>query len=686
MGKLLEQSIKSLFNGVSRQPDIVRLPSQVEEADNVLMSVVTGGFERRPSLKHVSALAGLSTGVAYTNHSIDRSPTEKYLVVAGVNSLRVYDALTGAAHTVTVTGSAATYLDVTDPVADIAFLSITDYTFVTNRKKTVALNTASTGTITGNVKRFTDLAATGTTGQIYRVTGDATTLDDYFVTWDSATNSWIETVDPNGQNSFNAATMPHVLVRTGTTTWEFKPATWNSRSVGNASTIPAPKFVGRQVRDVLYYKNRVAFLADEQVTFTQAGDLFNFWPDKATEVLDSDPIDVSAGTSSVTILDYAVPFRNSVFIQAANAQFEVSQTDRLTPKTASIELSTSYKASQNCRPVAMGDTLYFASEDGSDGIVFEYYYDDKTISNTAANTNKHCAGYIPKDIRQFAVEPASGTLFCTTSDADNKHVVFVYRTYSDGEKKAQSAWFKWNIGTGAIIRGITVLDFRLFMVVERGSGVFLESIDVETGKVDGLGFDVCLDRKFDATGTYDAVNNWTTWTTPYAHSNDVIVVKGSSFPSGQAGAVLIVGLTYPTSTTVRATGNHSTAACHLGVRFLSRVKFSKQYPKEQDGSSIVNGRLQLRYMTLAYKDTGYFEAVVTPKFRTPRTNRFTGRLLGSGSNRVGRIAIEERGTYRFPVLSRGDEADIEVQSDKILPFTIVSAAWVGFFNEVSRQG
>lgn len=684
MGKLLEQSIKSLFNGVSRQPDIVRLPSQVEEADNVLMSVVTGGFERRPSSKHVAALTGLSTGTAYTSHAIDRSPTEKYLVIVGVNSLRVYDALTGAPHTVTTIGSAATYLNVSDPVADCAFLSITDYTFVVNRTKTVALAAASSGTITGNVKKFTDLAATGTTGQIYRVTGDATTLDDYFVTWDAATNAWIETVDPNGQNSFDASTMPHVLVRTGTTTWDFKPATWNSRAVGSVLTIPVPKFVGRQVRDVLYYKNRVALLADEQVTFTQAGDLFNFWPDKATEVLDSDPIDVSAGTSSVTILDYAVPFRNSVFIQAANAQFEVSQTDRLTPKTASIELSTSYKASKSCRPVAMGDTLYFASQDGNDGIVFEYYYDDKTISNTAANTNKHCAGYIPKDIRQFAAEPASGTLFCTTADTASKNIVYVYRTYSDGEKKAQSAWFKFILGSDATIRGIAVLDFRLFMIVERASAVFLESISVETGQVDGLGFDVSLDRKVDLTGTYDAGNNWTTWTTPYAHANNITVVKGSAFPTGQAGALPIV--TYPTSTTVRATGNHSGGVCHLGIRFTSRVKLSKQYPKTQDGASIVNGRLQLRYMTVAYQDTGYFDAIVTPKFRTARTNRFTGRVLGSGSNIVGKIAIEKRGTYRFPVLSRGDEVDIEFSSDKILPFTIVSAAWVGFFNEISRQG
>jgi hypothetical protein len=684
MGKLLEQSLKSLFNGVSRQPDTVRLPSQVEEADNVVLSVVSGGFERRPASRHVAILTGLTAGTSYTTHSIDRSPTEKYKVVAGDGVIKVFDALTGAPHTVSIVGAAASYLDVDDPLKDFTFLSITDYTFVVNRTKVAALAAPTTGTITGNSKTFNGLPGTGTAGQIYRVTGDATTLDDYFVIWDTTTNSWIETVDPNGANSFDASTMPHILVRTGTTTWDFKQATWNSRPVGNASLIPPPKFIGRKVRDVGYYKNRVAFLADEQVTFTQAGDLFNFWPDKATEVLDSDPVDVSAGTSSVTILDFAVPFRNSMFIQAENAQFEVSQTDRLTPKTASIELSTAYKASKDCRPDSLGDSLYFASENGNDGIVFEYFYDDTTISNTASDVTKHCAGYVPKNILKFAKDASSGSLFLITDDVDSRHKVFRYNSYSDGEKKVQSAWSAWNFGEGSVVRSISVLDFKLYAIIERGPNVVLESVDVVPGRTDDLGFDVKLDRKVSLTGIYDAVNNWTTWTLPYDHGGTVKGYRGGAFTGGRAGSVL--GLTYPTSTTVRVTGNVTAGPCYFGYPFRSRVKFSKQYAREQDGSSIIEGRLQIRRMSLAYRDTGYFEVHVTPKFRETRVSRFTGRILGSGSNLIGSIAIEPRGTYRFPVQSRGDETDIEVISESILPFTIVSASWIGFFNETSRQG
>lgn len=94
MGQLLTGDIKSLFNGVSRQPDIVRLPTQVEEADNVILSVVNGGPQRRPSSRHVDKLAGLSAGTTYFVHPIDRDSAEKYLVILGTSSISVYNALT----------------------------------------------------------------------------------------------------------------------------------------------------------------------------------------------------------------------------------------------------------------------------------------------------------------------------------------------------------------------------------------------------------------------------------------------------------------------------------------------------------------------------------------------------------------------------------------------------------------
>ena len=91
MGRLIEQPIKALFNGVSRQPHNVRLTSQVEEANNTLLSVVTGGFEKRPATQRVLSVTGLAATGSYAFHTIDRDPTEQYVVIvdnAGVIKLQ----------------------------------------------------------------------------------------------------------------------------------------------------------------------------------------------------------------------------------------------------------------------------------------------------------------------------------------------------------------------------------------------------------------------------------------------------------------------------------------------------------------------------------------------------------------------------------------------------------------------
>jgi hypothetical protein len=681
VGQLIEQPIKSLFNGVSRQPDSVRRTSQVEEADNVVLSVVTGGFEKRAASRHVAELAGLDPASTYAIHSINRDPTEQYIVVLGSQIIRVFDANTGVQKTVNpMSADALSYLNQTPD--NFSFVSVADYTFIVNRKKTVALLPATSGTITGNHEKFADLPDPGGSGQIFRITGEATSLDDYYVTWDSGTNSWIEIANPNGQNSFDPTTMPYTLKRETNGSFTFSQETWAPRRVGDANLVKAPGFVGRVIRDVIIYKDRLGFIADEGLFLSQVGDYFNFWPDKATEVLDSDPIDLVASTSQVTIMQWAVPFRSAVFVTAENAQFEVSQSDRLTQKTASIDLATSYRTSIKCRPVTMGDVLYFGSTDGNAGIVFEYFYEQESLSNTAADVTKHAGGYVPDDIIQFAVEPASGTLF--TLSGNDRRRAYVYNAYWAGQEKQQSAWGRWDFGEDAVVNGITVLNHQLFIVVRRGSSFFLEKCKVTAGSDDtDLSFEVKLDRRVRLTGTYDAVTDRTTWQLPYPHNGNITAVLSGAWANRKG--TKLSNLTYPTATTVRRSGNYASAAVYFGYPFMSNVRLSKQYLRSQDDTTIITGRLQLRHMTFAYRKSGYFEVHVTPFKRPTKVRKFTGRVIGSGNNVIGSVAIETAGAFRVPIKSKGDTVVIEIKSDNFLPFTIVSAEWTGFYNEVSRQ-
>ena len=153
----------------------------------------------------------------------------------------------------------------------------------------------------GNVPGSSPLP--GSAGDIYRVTGDASELDDYFVIWDAATSNWIETADPRVANNFDYNVMPHALIRESDGTFTFQEVEWEPRKVGDDIVVTAPEFVTHTISDIVFHRNRITILADETVTLSQSGDYFNFWPDKATDVLDSDPISRIASVPRSTLCD-----------------------------------------------------------------------------------------------------------------------------------------------------------------------------------------------------------------------------------------------------------------------------------------------------------------------------------------------------------------------------------------------
>ena len=685
MGKLIELPIKSLFNGVSRQPHNVRLTSQVEEADNTLLSVVTGGFEKRPCSQRVLTMTGLASSGEYAVHTIDRDPTEQYVVVidnAGV--LKVYDVVNDVEKTVnSYASSLQTYINTTNPRTDLAFVTIADYTIIVNRTKTTALGSAAASGSVTYVDTFGDLTAGGASG-VHGVTNLESTFDDYFVTYNSTTGAWEETVKPGLQNSFDATTMPHQLVRQSNGTWTLSQVTWGERTVGDTTTVPAPNFIGKTIKDAFFFRNRLGVLADENVFFSQSGDFFNLWPDKATSVLDTDPIDVAASTTKVTLLRWAIPFRKSLFLSADRAQFELSTAGTLTPSSATIDLATNYSTSNLAKPVALGDELYFAGKSGDNSVVYEYFVEDDTLTNVAIDVTKHAEGYVPADITMMTGDPTTGRLFCYTDQADgtDNDQLYVYTVYFDGEQKAQSAWTRWDFNCTAI-KGMGVIEGNLYLVTDRNGTIVLERVPLMAEEANAtLGHAVMLDARTNVTGTFASGTGLTTWTLPYPHRSVAQGIVSSGTDAGKKLSLTYTG-SGATAATMTAVGDFSGSAVIFGLPYTMLVELSRQYVRERDNSSIIRGRFQMRSMRVYFTDTGYFEATVTPIARDAKTYTMSGRILGTSTNIVGKPALLTD-TFQFPIKSRGDQVKIELKNGSHMPSTINAAVSVGYFNEITR--
>jgi hypothetical protein len=106
---------------------------------------------------------------------------------------------------------------------------------------------------------------TGYTIEVRGEQGDS--KSSFFVKYED--QMWKETVAPGLQNSLDAATMPHKLVRQTDGTFVFSKITWGSRSVGDADSSPAPSFVGQKLNNLFFYRERLGFLAGENVILSR---------------------------------------------------------------------------------------------------------------------------------------------------------------------------------------------------------------------------------------------------------------------------------------------------------------------------------------------------------------------------------------------------------------------------------
>ena len=131
----VSQKIPNLLGGVSQQPDSLKLPGQSRQCTNALPDP-TYGLLKRPGLKLVSSLTGATSNGRW--FSIFRDANEKYIgQFATDGTLRVWDAITGAAKTVNTIATAAKNYIASVSIADFEMLQVSDYNFVLNRSKIV---------------------------------------------------------------------------------------------------------------------------------------------------------------------------------------------------------------------------------------------------------------------------------------------------------------------------------------------------------------------------------------------------------------------------------------------------------------------------------------------------------------------------------------------------------------------
>ena len=539
-----------------------------------------------------------------------------------------------------------------------------------------------------------------------KVIGDATdTRDDYYVRFVADDGSfgvgtWQEyrgSKDAAGaalKYKIDPTTMPHVLIKNGNE-YLWGPCNeahallpgWGERNAGDDVSNPDPTFVTKTINDIFLFKNRLGFIADENVIMSETSEFFNFYRTTVTDLLDTTPIDVASTHSTVSILTSAIPFHRQLVLFSEQTQFILNSGSQVfSPKTVSMTKTTNYESISHVRPVSLGHSIYFGFTRGEYSGIRQYYLTGGTEEVfDAADISGQVPQYIKGQIRDMAGSSHEDVL-CILADGDRRDL-YIYKFHDQGQDRVQSSWSRFRFSSTDAILGIEFIDTTLYIVTKRSDGIFLDKMRLEAGLVDsGVSYRTHLDRRTDqatATPAYNSTTGETTITLPYkaytGFSMEVVTKAGERIP---------VTTQTNDSNQIKVSVDLSSTNYWVGVQYEMAYTFSDLIMREGSrtgGENIIaEGRVQVRYLTLNYADSSFFKVEVTPDYRDTSTHTFTGRLLGSGGNLIGSVPLEE-GEFRVPVYSKANQVSIVCKNDSPLPCALMSAEFEVSANARSRR-
>lgn len=537
-------------------------------------------------------------------------------------------------------------------------------------------------TYTDTLQEFEDLPPHEEEGRLVKLEGN---LDDdtssYWVEFSEGI--WTETVGYNAKKKFNATTMPHVLVKTAPNTFEFRENAWEQRKVGDDDSNPDPSFVGSVINGMFLFKGRLGLLSEENVILSATALFEDLYRTTAVQLLDSDPIDVASATGRVSTLYHGASFSDELLLFSDKQQFRLSSGNVLTPSSVGIANSTSYPCSLHVAPVAVGSSAYFVADGATHTIAREVFIDKQRETVHGEDIAVQIPIYVPKNVRTLAASSTADVFLSLSADAPNE--LYVYKWYTTEGKKLQSAWCKWIFDPNMTIVGMGFLDNHLYLIYKVGSDLRMDRLNVAPA----IDLDLLLDTQLDQTEftsfTYDGGTDLTTIVLPFSHPATFEFYKtdADAFEPYEDGHTVVK----VNDTTYTVTGDITGDSVIAGLNYQFRYRFSNQYLREENSageSAIQDGRLQLRYFSVIYTDSSYFEAHVTPTHGTTSVSIFNGRTLADPDN-VTDLIPRDTGEFKFPVFAQNEEVAIELLNAQPYRCAFGSVEWTANYKPKARR-
>ena len=531
---------------------------------------------------------------------------------------------------------------------------------------------------------------------------------------------WEEIAQPGIEIEIDKDTMPLKLVRVlpgtfsinggGSTSYangafRFDYPDWGKRDVGDDITNPPPSFIGYPIQKMGFFRNRIALLSGENVILSRTNDFYNFWVKTAMAISNADPIDLQSSSTFPTKLYDAVEANTGLVIFSANEQFLLSSGAEalLTPETAKITYLASYAFNSDSNPISLGTTIGFLNSTAKNARFYEIANVNAREQPDVIEQSKIVGELFPTNTTMISESNENDLiLFGTDSTLHTAtNEIWGYKYYESGNKRAQSAWFRWTMPNNVIYH--TILDDVYYAVLNTGSTYTLEKFDIKL-KSDTLliGTEpdvnrVHLDTKQTiASGdmTYNAATDVTTFTLGAGYYSSRTLTAYCITAGDSAGKSYDIPGSAITGTapneTVTLPGNWKTGTKDggaintdvvIGYEYEFEVEFPKIYMTRAEGDKIraeTRGSLVLHRMNFDFGDVGVIDVTLQRKGRDDYT--YTVESLEWDNINASEAAIAKSYLHTIPVYDRNINTSVFLKSNHPSPATIFSMNWEGDYS------
>ena len=493
--------------------------------------------------------------------------------------------------------------------------------------------------------------------------------------------------------------------------------TWSGRIAGDEKTALEPSFVDSYIQNLNFFRNRLVLLADESAILSAAGaDYGRFFPETVQTTIDSDPVDLSCGGTSINLLVSSVAFANTLLLFSRHSQFRLDSGTNvgsaISPKTAGIAQMTNFEMDTSVDPIAVGRNTYFPIPKGSFSGVREFFLPDSSGSvPLSEDVTASIPRFIPTNLCSFTSCVAEDAIVVISKDQPKR--IYLYKFFFEEDTKLQSAWSYWEVKGNKSILGGGVKGSDLFVIVQYTDGVYLEKVSLRPEQVDaGTEIEILLDRKTTEAGcTTSLINSGalgvqTEITLPYPiattfnSQNMAVVGRYTDANNDGVNDTTTINhgqVVFPLpNTETNASGNGkltvpgdlSGAKFYVGEIYDMTYEFSTPYIKEQPaggGVALAAGpKLQMRTWTVIFDESSAFQLKVTPASRGTNTYPYNGVIVGEAPPAIGEPSVLT-GSFRVPVMASNIDTKIEISSISPLPCRFQSAEWEGFYHTRAKR-